>query len=629
MQRKLLPVLLIIAILTVNNSALAWNGISHYHINQATGLDLSSAFAVNGTGPDMSVQWTGHDPEILDENSERQSWADYFHSPNPKILKNTRPYSDKPNFAYLMLKASGKNGTPSGQEKSQALGWGGHIAADWVAHNDNLFPICPDGSIGSIKHFMGECLCELYSFIKSGGMASPADVSIAFDDKQIYKALLNYRLISIHENYLSRQQDINDQKLKEKAIQTTLPRSYIRERIKRWVAKLAVIQFAYTRSSSSWSPVKRALFLSSMEQRGITSNLALSDVSVRSWVNNPTPRGGIPDYSKQVVSFYKEKLISASSATTISLGFSQPSTSSMQAGPYKIAQSPKPLIEERDDAMWQGVIDKSLSSREMVIAETETADGRYLVDVSIQDEERLWQIIEKSVSDLANSDAPEAAVFWRKLLIEGMADPTALTDIAPPAILIQQPLPGSRINVPSPEIRIQVADDLDGAGIDPESISVSLDGATLEHSYNEGVIICKPAVKLKDGSHRLLVTVSDLSGNRAGHECVFELDTITPKPCYKVKNATISNKKPQAEVLVTPDEPVRYVVRVYPIVKGRPGANPVYIKDLGQQKAVYWGGVDDNGQKIAAGNYLMQIQLVDLAGNTRTISVNVKVDKSW
>lgn len=613
--------------------AFAWSGISHYQINKNVGIEPLVVFGVNGTGPDMSVQWVGGDPAIPDENNNEQSWPDYFHSPDPKVSGNSRPYATKPNFAYLMLKTSEKNGSTSDLEKAQALGWGGHIAADWVAHNDNLFPICPDGSMGSIKHFAGECLCDLYSFLTGGPISPSNNIAIAFNDKQIYKALYNYRLISIYENCIKNQEPVYPDKIKKQALETTLPRSYIRERIKSWVAKLAVVQFAYASGPETWNPVKRLQFLDSMEQKGIESNLALSEMSVNAWVHNPKPRGCVPDFSEQVVSFYRDKLMDIPGSASLGQLSQVKSISALDdAQPlvYRIAEANTPSILEEDARLWQSVIDSSCQYGDLVIDETETPEG-YQINVTVKDEQGLKDtikdVIEGSVSQGGNSAS--AGAFWNRLLVNGQSNPDMLADLFPPELMLVFPSDGSFINSASSEISIKAQDGADGAGIEPGGVSFFLDNSPIEFCFSDDSVSYKPQQKLKEGVHSVSVSITDKAGNTSRLAGSFTVDTVSPKVCYRFKSYYINSHKPRIEILIIPNEPVTYRLTVFPDIGGIPDVNTiVFQRDFEQQKSIFWDGVDNDGVKVADGQYVIRVQAIDRAGNMRTFKRFVKVDRN-
>ena len=640
MKKFLFAIVLFVLSLLSIDYAWAWSAISHYHINNdvnindSLGIEPSVVFGLNGTGPDMSVQWIGGDPPMPDENNKKQSWPDYFHSPDPKYEKGARPFADKPNFAYLMLKTSEKNGVASDTDRARALGWGGHIAADWVAHNDNLFPICPDGSMGSIKHFAAECLCDLYSFLTKGPTSPSNEISIAFNDKQIYKALYNYRLISIYEGCIGNNKPVYPDRIKKQALETTLPRSYIRERIKRWVAKLVVIQFAYASGPEAWNLSKRAQFIDSMEQRGVESNLALSEMSVNAWVHNPKPRGCVPDFSGQVVSFYKDKLMDIPSSASLSqLGQVKSSSALTNVRPliYRSAEVSVPSIEEKDANLWQSIVDSSCQHGDIAVEETETVEGAYQVNVIVKDEEGLKNTINGVIEGSAKQtgDSADAAVFWDRLLVDGESNPDMLTDLFPPELTLITPADGAFINTAVPEIRLSAQDGADGAGIDPIGALFNLDGASVKPYFLNGLISYKPQSKLKEGVHRALVSIIDRAGNTNQLAWYFTVDTVPPKVCYRVKCNVINSKKPGIVISIIPNEPVKYRLTVFPDIGGRADVNTVvFQKELEQQKNLTWDGVDNNGSKIADGSYILRVQAIDRAGNTRTFNRSVKIDRS-
>lgn len=617
-----------------SETAVAWNGITHYHINRSVGIEPVHPFGINGTGPDMSIEWVGKSPLIPDENGDKQNWSDYFHAPNPKVEKNMRPIADKPNFGYLMLKVSEQNGHVPEEERARALGWGGHIAADWVAHSDTLFPICPTGSRGEKKHFIGECLYELYSYITKGPIGMPSSVSLAFDDSQIYKALYNYRLISIHENFVSTQKQVSDGDLKDKASATTLPKAYIRQRIYKWTAKLTLAQFAYARSPVALNPVKRQQFLMQMFKKEAGSNLSLSEMSVYSWTNLLTPRGGIPDYSSQVVPYYSKPLMAVPAGLSLS-GTSFKAAALDPGEDWVGAQVNSISADEEDSIIWDEVLDVACAQGLIGIEDTETPEGLYSVSVTVADEEGLAAAINDIVVRSAGAGATEepAALFWKRLLIDGETDPDRLADLTPPGITALAPCPDSYIGSATPEISAHVEDDPFGTGVDAGDIVLTVDGVPLDVHYDEGRLSSRPPSALAEGAHRAEMTARDRAGNERRSAWIFTVDTVGPKLCYKTKNRIISSSKPAAEVLVLPDEPVSYRMKIHPVIGGYPDysvviyESPVAVVST-EQRSFTWGAMDGSGNRVMPGNYVMRIEAIDRAGNSRVLRIDVKVEAS-
>lgn len=108
-------------LMLISSPALAWDPITHYHINRLgdPGFREPHVYRSSGTGPDVFF-------------FIRDPYADYAHAPHP----NKPEWRDDPNCAYLMLKINGLRDTTS-DDYIAAKGWGGHIAADWVAHTGN------------------------------------------------------------------------------------------------------------------------------------------------------------------------------------------------------------------------------------------------------------------------------------------------------------------------------------------------------------------------------------------------------------------------------------------------------------------------------------------------------------
>lgn len=138
-----------------------------------------------------------------------------------------------------MLKVSGFGSNITFLNRAYGYGWGGHIAADWIAHNKNLFPIEYPHNLGHGLHGPGEALydiyvCEIRGFIGPLQYEFPATWQMKFGPALIYKAMVNYQLINFHEDNLA----WSDDDLKREALQESPTRQFIEERCGAWTAIL-------------------------------------------------------------------------------------------------------------------------------------------------------------------------------------------------------------------------------------------------------------------------------------------------------------------------------------------------------------------------------------------------------
>ena len=441
-------------------------------------------------------------------------------------------------------------------------------------------------------------------------------------------------MIAVHEYFVAKRQKISDQGLKEKALETTLPKSIIRQRIKKWGAKLAVIQFAYSKSPITVNPINRFQYLEGMEQKDIESNFSLSEMSVYAWVNNLKPRGGIPNYSSQVVPFYGSKLMDIPEEAALGnlaqsiMSISSVPSPMLQGRTYQSQQIDTMTAEERDEAFWQKIADIACQENYLAINDTETADGLYLVDVTIKDADGLWSTVEEAIDESANPAAEQAATttFWKRLLLEGVSDPDVLADIVPPTLEVISPTDASFVNTATPELAVRIGDDSDGTGVDPSSIALSVDGIPVNCNFSDGIASYRPSSGLEDGVHRAKISACDKAGNESHLEWSFTVDTVSPGLQYKVINKVINRHKQAAEIAVTANEPVGYRLTILPIAGGRTIQDTIILqKELGQQEVISWDGTGSSGERVAMGSYIMRIQAIDRAGNMVTLDVSVKV----
>ena len=112
-----------------------------------------------------------------------------------------------------------------------------------------------------------------------------------------------------------------------------------------------------------------------------------------------------------------------------------------------------------------------------------------------------WRNISLSVSDNAGNLSSAA---WRIGI-----------DITPPQLTGMSPASGGSANTPQPQISAQLSDSF--SGINPDSLTFSIDGAALPYTFDPatGAVSATPATPLASGTHQVLLSVSDKSGNSA------------------------------------------------------------------------------------------------------------------
>jgi hypothetical protein len=121
-----------------------------------------------------------------------------------------------------------------------------------------------------------------------------------------------------------------------------------------------------------------------------------------------------------------------------------------------------------------------------------------------------------SVDKAGNVEATKSAEFI-----------VVLYDVVPPAVSLS-PVDGSTVTTASPVIVAAYSDS--GRGIDPASVDLALDGVnvTTSASITVSSAVYMPSAALTQGTHALVLHVSDLAGNRATASAAFFIDSVPP-----------------------------------------------------------------------------------------------------
>jgi len=100
-------------------------------------------------------------------------------------------------------------------------------------------------------------------------------------------------------------------------------------------------------------------------------------------------------------------------------------------------------------------------------------------------------------------------------------------DTIVPTIAPLTPAEGAFVNTATPEISAVLNDNL--SGINSGSIAMTVDGASVTAVYADGVVSYTPAIDLAEGSHTVILDVSDVAGNPTAQvSWFFAVDTIDP-----------------------------------------------------------------------------------------------------
>lgn len=533
----------------------AWDPLTHYHINreietQYDLVDFEDIYYGNGTGPDMFALPPSLGPV-----------ADYVHSPNPKPERNSRneiiyPFIDKPNFAYLMLKIRGF-GDSSSPFYASALGWGGHISADWVAHNPNLFLI-PESMLSKEARFhaRGEFLYDYYMYLTRG----PISTSFTFYPKQIWKALVNYEMIRIHEDDLFG----SDYNIKKDALDSTMKEWEIKARCRMWAGIVKVMQTAYfiCKSKARAKAILQGFnpdyyldeFIGAMRSRGAEENISLSKRYVGGWALALTPREkislDIPVIPFTLVSAQSESISSQSASKLYPFFASEPAWAS-EVEPFSDPQ-PSEALNWSDFiaySFWCDVATKAEEAGIMQVEEKTIAiEGgeEFKIHAEIIDEDKFQEILESVINahiqNPTNDLGKDYAIFQRNFLINEIQNIDWLMDVAPPTITGLTPEDGSYTPWHKPAIFAMVEDDPLGIGIDEDSIQMEVDGQRVNYTYIKqlNLLLYTPEEYLSTGEHEVTIKVSDKAGNETKASWKFTIKTIFNHVLFSNKDLRIS-----------------------------------------------------------------------------------------
>lgn len=134
MKMKLSFVAVVLMVLLLANKAYSFMWTAHIYINRQAAPTLGSIYETYGIMPDIF----NFSPSAFNNfyyTLDSIPYPRVLHSPDNKeepLNSGDCPYQDKQNFGYLLFKAAESN-----NQLNVAKGYGGHIAADWVAHKQS------------------------------------------------------------------------------------------------------------------------------------------------------------------------------------------------------------------------------------------------------------------------------------------------------------------------------------------------------------------------------------------------------------------------------------------------------------------------------------------------------------
>lgn len=190
----------------------------------------------------------------------------------------------------------------------------------------------------------------------------------------------------------------------------------------------------------------------------------------------------------------------------------------------------------------------------------------------------------------------------------------------PPVITMEKPSEGAFVTSNSVQICFDVADD--DSGVDPESISMQIDGSEaapdiLTKIETSNGYRCVCTVGLTDGGHIIKISAEDHDGNPAVQkETAFTVDTVPPELNVPVPWENMLTNKSTGSISGTTNDAVSAPVTVNITLNGTDQGNVTVNADGTFTKAVTW----------RKGTNTAVIRAADQAGQFSTVSRTVIYD---
>jgi hypothetical protein len=201
-------------------------------------------------------------------------------------------------------------------------------------------------------------------------------------------------------------------------------------------------------------------------------------------------------------------------------------------------------------------------------------------------------------------------------------DDSTQNDTTAPTVESVVPEAGS---VVAPDVSVNVAYADDGSGVDPATVTISVDGRTLATDATETQATASLADgDLSGGTHTLTVTVADEAGNEQTHETDFTVDATAPAADLDLNGTTVSPTSPvEIDATVTDQSLQPTSLRVVNASTGEVVAT--WSLSAGKNRIVWTGVAEDTGL-LLGGEYELRVDATDAIGRTTTESRSVFVE---
>jgi hypothetical protein len=521
--RLVCALVLALQVLATSGEAGAWNQITHQYINdrvlkeKKTDLGVPDCYDLlyvyAGSYPDMGygdpeIANRFHGPALADESSELTGVA----------------WTDTANFAGLW-QATIERG--EGYPEPYATiykGWGGHIAADWVAHT--WVPLADD-PFYNIWHLNLEVCMDAYLLIDEIEWDRPSGFTVRADARLLRGLLVGHAMVDGGDD----PEDLLDLRGRMNA-EGQFDLKDIEDRIALFstvvVGGDALAWRAYI--------FKEEAVEGTADHYDFDELLAESVSIAEEWANSKSPLRyrGIPSIEATPV---YDPTCPPTKPPPGAVTPPRPESLSLVAVSSRVGTwAEGEVSSDPHEAFYEILteIGRRGTDAGLMTTTCHPVEGEpdwVGATTSVSDWGALAALAADTVEQLALGSpggpalSPAAQVFAAsldRLLNQGL-DPEAAADMTPPYVVPVTPLPDASVCSLRPEISARLADLAPSAGLDPSSLSVTVDGAPVPVALAEGgdTFTGRAGYPVYGGYHTVGVAVADRLGQETYVEWPF------------------------------------------------------------------------------------------------------------
>lgn len=193
-----------------------------------------------------------------------------------------------------------------------------------------------------------------------------------------------------------------------------------------------------------------------------------------------------------------------------------------------------------------------------------------------------------------------------------------------PVITILSPTSGALVTNSQQPVAFTVTDESGGSGLDISSLAIKVDGTTVSTGITTGAITngysvtYTPPSALSDGSHTVVMNISDFDGNAATQKSTtFTVDTVAP---------TLNVTSPTDNAITAAAACV--VAGTTNDATSSPVAVAITLNGVSQGNATVTGGSFSKTITLAEGANTIIVMATDGAGKTTSVTRHVTLDST-